>query len=68
MLNKHRVFSDLRLLERVLNGLSLMGKLAPNETGHLPVGMQFMALNQLSVLFTYLEPFSGDLSALLTKG
>lgn len=45
-----------------------MGKLAPNQTGHLPVGMQFMALNQLSVLFTYLEPFSGDLSALLTKG
>ena len=55
MLDKHRVFVDLRLLRRVLNGLSLMGKLAPNQTGYLPMGMQFTALNLSSVVAGWLQ-------------
>lgn len=55
MLNKHRVFSDLRIIGRVPNGLSLMVKLASNQTGHLPMGMQITALNLSSVMAGLLQ-------------
>lgn len=47
--SQQRVFSDLRLSRRVLNGLS-MGKLAPNQTGSLPMGTQFTTLNLSSMV------------------
>lgn len=82
MLNKHRVFSDLRIIGRVPNGLALM---ASSQTGHLPIGMRFMALNPHSMTAGWLQRvmklnkshssfhllgglFSGGLSSLLTKG
>jgi hypothetical protein len=45
MLNKHRVFSYLSILGRVLNGLSLIDKPALIQTRHLPVHVQSPALN-----------------------
>lgn len=55
VLRKQRVFSDLRLSRRVLNGLSLMGKLAPNQTGNLPMGTQFTTLNLSSMMAGWLQ-------------
>ena len=55
MLHKHRVFSDLRLSRRVFNGLLLMGKLAPNQTGNLPMDTQFMTLNLSSMVAGWLQ-------------
>lgn len=55
VLHKHRVFSDLRLSRRVFNGLLLMGKLAPNQTGNLPMGTQFTTLNLSSMVAGWLQ-------------
>ena len=55
VLHKHRVFSDLRLSRRVFNGLLLMGKLAPNQTGNLPMGTQFTTLNLSSMVADWLQ-------------
>ena len=55
VLHKHRVLSDLRLSRRVFKGLSLMGKLAPNQTGNLPMGMQFTTLNLSSMVAGWLQ-------------
>lgn len=55
MLRKQRVFSDLRLSRRVLNGLLLMRKLAPNQTGNLPMGTQFTTLNLSSMVAGWLQ-------------
>lgn len=73
MLNKHKVFSNLRILGRVLNGLLLMGKLASNQTGHMSMGnvvhgpkswlcgsqltLKGSAEQRHSLFFTYVEPF-----------
>lgn len=55
VLHKHRVFSDLRLSRRVFNGLLLMGKLAQNQTGNLPMDTQFMTLNLSSMVAGWLQ-------------
>lgn len=41
----NRVFNDLRVLGRALNGLALMG----TQTRHLPIGVPFHALNLSSM-------------------